>query len=269
MDDEHVVPVGGRLRDMPEVLPFDRCLEVIGASAATLADRAAAAGLDVDVPTCPRWQVADLVAHQGMVHRWAASNLRRDGQDPPSKSRILEQVPAADLLDWFDAGARELLAELRSVAADVPAMVFLNDSPAPRHFWARRQAHETTVHAVDAVAAALGRFPVAAETAVEADVALDGIDELLTGFLTRGRSKLADLAPLTLGIHPTDSDRGWTLHVAETTTALRRRTASDATFSGSAAQLYLGLWNRGDEIVCDERPDILTAWRRSSRVRWG
>ena len=42
---------------------------------------------------------------------------------------------------------------------DVEALVFLNDAPAPREFWARRQCHETTMHAVDALAASLGRPP--------------------------------------------------------------------------------------------------------------
>lgn len=35
-----------------------------------LARHATEAGPDADVPTCPRWTVRKVVAHQGMVHRW-------------------------------------------------------------------------------------------------------------------------------------------------------------------------------------------------------
>jgi len=42
----------------------------------------------------------------------------------------------------------------------------------------------------------------------------------------------------------------------------------DAVFSGAAAQLYLGLWNRSDEITTDGRPDVLDQWRSQIRVRW-
>ena len=66
--------------------------------------------------------------------------------------------------------------------------MFLADAPSPRCFWARRQCHETTIHAVDALSASLGRYPVAADASwIGTELALDGIDELLTGFLPRPR----------------------------------------------------------------------------------
>ena len=126
---------------MPEILEFDWYLEEIRRAAHTLAG--AAVALDAPVVTCPRWTVADLVAHQGMVHRWAAANLGRDDAPVPTKTEILNTVPRNVLIEWLHAGADELLSALRTVSADVQAMVFLNDAPAPRLFWARRQTHET------------------------------------------------------------------------------------------------------------------------------
>lgn len=148
--------------------------------------------------------------------------------------------------------------------------MFLNDAPPPRHFWARRQAHETTIHAVDALAAALGRLPTAAEAGIDHDVAVDGIDELVTGFFTRGRSRLAGEAPVSIAVAPTDAERGWTLAVADDRLATERvrRAAADAVLTGTAAQLYLGLWNRGDEITGSGRPGLLARWREVQRVRW-
>ncbi len=39
------------------------------------AGSAEAAGLEAAVPTTPDWDVRRLVAHQGMVHRWATGHL--------------------------------------------------------------------------------------------------------------------------------------------------------------------------------------------------
>jgi uncharacterized protein (TIGR03083 family) len=253
-----------------EPLPFDRCLDEIGTAAAALASRAATAGPDAAVVTCPGWSVGDLVAHQGMVHRWAAARLRLDETPVPSHPEFLASVPPDRLLGWLADGVRELTGTLRTVDPDVPALVFLEDAPRPAHFWARRQAHETTVHSVDALSAVLGRLPSAAEAGVELDLALDGIDELLTGFFPRGRTELAGLAPLTLAVTPGDSPRGWTVRVdgGRLTTTREHPGNADATFAGTAAQLYLGLWNRGAEITATGRPGVLESWRAGQRVTW-
>jgi uncharacterized protein (TIGR03083 family) len=254
-------------------MPFDGCLEVIAESGAELAARAGVAGLTATVPTCPGWTVADLVAHQGMVHRWAAGNLRLDETPVPDEAEILRTVPTEQLLGWFLDGVRALLGTLRAVDAEVPALVFLRDAPPPRHFWARRQAHETSVHAVDALAAALGRVPTASEAAIDPDVAVDGIDELLTGFFPRGRSKLAGgettTEPVSVAVVPTDSDRRWTFSVADgrLTTERRQRADAGTVLTGSAAQLYLGLWNRGAEISESGQP-LLDRWREVQHVTW-
>jgi uncharacterized protein (TIGR03083 family) len=251
-------------------LPFDRCLDRIGQAASALVSRAATAGLEAAVVTCPGWSVADLVAHQGMVHRWAAASLRLDETPVPSHPEFLASVPPDRLLTWFADGARELTETLGTVDPDVPAPVILQDAPRPAHFWARRQAHETTIHSVDALSAVLGRLPSAAEVGVDPDLAQDGIDELLTGFFPRGRSKLAELAPLTLAVTPSDSQRAWTVRVDDErlTTIRERRPDADATFAGTAVQLYLGLWNRGAEVTATGRPGTLEAWRAVQRVRW-
>jgi hypothetical protein len=44
--------------------------------------------------------------------------------------------------------------------------------------------------------------------------------------------------------------------------------APAAVFSGSAAQLYLSLWNRADEITASGPGDLVEQWRASVRVNW-
>ncbi len=256
---------------MPTSLPLERHLTVLDVAGATLADRAAGA-LDAPVPTCPAWDGAKLVAHQTMVHRWAAGNLTGE-PFARQQTQIHDEEP--DVVGYYRDGLAHLLATLRGVPDDVKAMVFLKDAPPPRRFWARRQAHETTIHGVDALAASLGRVPTADECAdvlpIDADLAVDGIDELVGGFLPRGRPKIGADAPFVVVVDPTDRDVAWTLRVApdRLVTELGAGGGDDAvTLSGTAVALYLGLWNRGDEFASAGPGDVLDRWRRLQRVTW-
>jgi len=204
-----------------------------------------------------------------MVHRWAAANI--SGGDPdavPNQSTIRETVE--DIETYYAEGLVGLVAALRGAPEDLKAMTFLNDAPAPRQFWARRQAHETAMHGVDAQAAALGRLPTAAETSITPAFAEDGLDELLRGFFTRGKSKLFEGNEYTVLVAPDDSERRWLLHIAERMTVASGDATddADATLSGSPIELYLALWNRGDAVRATGRPEVLAAWRRTQRVTW-
>jgi len=42
----------------------------------------------------------------------------------------------------------------------------------------------------------------------------------------------------------------------------------DATITGTAAELYLALWNRGDAVAGTGRPGVLEQWHATQRVRW-
>jgi hypothetical protein len=71
---------------MPTLLTFDQHLAALRSSAAALRAAAASAGLDAKVPTCPAWDIRQLVTHQGMVHRWAAASLRQERDHKTSES---------------------------------------------------------------------------------------------------------------------------------------------------------------------------------------
>jgi uncharacterized protein (TIGR03083 family) len=257
---------------MPTSLTLDDHLAALDAAGSQLVELAEKAGLDAPVPTCPAWTAQALLAHQAMVHRWAAAHVRGDDPDTvPNQTEIRTTV--ADLPAYYREGHEALLAALRRAPADLAALTFLNDAPPPREFWARRQAHETTVHMVDALAATLGRVPTAAEVDLDGSLAADGIDELLRGFFTRGRSRLFDGEEYAIAVEPGDVDRRWIVRVAERLTVEPEDAAVDvdriaARVTGSAAGIYLGLWNRGDEVQTSGQPDLLDRWRATQRVTW-
>lgn len=227
---------------------------------------ATSAGLEAPVPTTPDWDVRRLVAHQGLVHRWAAGNVRHEPVDPDAVEA--EGLASADPIGWLQEGADRLEHVIREAPDDLEALVFLRDAPTPKRFWARRQCHETTMHAVDALSAALGRYPKAVDTWIDRDVAVDGIDELLTGFLPRPRSQLRADEPLTIAVLPEDSEQCWLVAVSSQAPVTARGLGdedADVVLRGTAVALYLTLWNRSDEVS----DDSLQLWAEQARVTWG
>jgi MDMPI C-terminal domain len=154
--------------------------------------------------------------------------------------------------------------------------VFLADAPSPKRFWARRQCHETTIHAVDALSAALGRYPRAGDaTWIGTEVALDGIDELLTGFLPRPVSRLRSDDGRRIAVRPEAGAGGWLLELSDgppvTTRFADPAPDADVVLTGSAVSLYLTLWNRSDEAVPIDGPSGgggWDDWRDSAQVTW-
>jgi hypothetical protein len=74
-------------------------------------------------------------------------------------------------------------------------------------------------------------------------------------------------------VDPSDSDRRWVVHVAEQLSVADGEAAeapddTAATLVGTAAELYLGLWNRGDELSVSGDAGILEHWRMSSKIGW-
>ncbi|MGA8047929.1 MAG: maleylpyruvate isomerase family mycothiol-dependent enzyme [Dermatophilaceae bacterium] len=253
----------------PTLLTFEEYGAGIGAAATVLRANATSAHLDARVPTCPEWTVTDLVAHTGMVHRWCADTLRGTRSDPLDHEAAGRA--SGDLLQWFDDGATELLDALSKTPQEWEGFFFLRTADHPRDGWARRQCHETTVHAVDAISARLGRPPTAAEVWFSTELAVDGIDELLTGFVPRRSSPLRSPQPVTIEVAATDADATWCLRVSEEPTVVRRGTAEDpdARWAGPARDLYLALWNRagdgtGGAVECAE----ITAAGSGSRSLW-
>ena len=190
------------------------------------ADRA---GPAAPVPTCPGWTVRELVVHLGASHRATAAMLR--GEQP-----VPAVVPDGDPLEWLRDGTIELVEAL---------------TRDPEEFWARRACHQTTLRAVDALAAVFGRPPEAAETWIEPDLAVDGIDEVLSGFATRPTSRLHHDVPAVLLVAPDDGADWWLVRIGPGPAVTERGRgprpevpAADWVLDGSAVELYLALWDR-------------------------
>ncbi|MFJ4201025.1 maleylpyruvate isomerase family mycothiol-dependent enzyme [Streptomyces sviceus] len=242
-----------------ETAEFIRILDREGQLLATAAEQA---GPDAEVPTCPQWQVRDLLRHTGTVHRWATAFVAEELTD----FRPFADDPALDgeeLLAWFRTGHRLLVDTLDSAAPDVRCWHFL-PAPSPLAFWARRQAHETAVHRFDAEAARGGTPEEPGR-----DFAADGIDELLRGFHARAKSQVRSTEPRVLRVRTSDTDGAvWTVRLAEGPPATEPGEAGDAhcEVSGPAARLYLALWNRLPFPRVTGDGSVAGLWRERSAV---
>ncbi|MGW7643859.1 maleylpyruvate isomerase family mycothiol-dependent enzyme [Streptomyces bobili] len=248
-----------------ETIEFIRILDQEGRS---LAAAAGEAGSGAKVPTCPDWQVRDLLRHTGMVHRWATSFVA-EGRTEPHPVAGLPDLDGGELLDWFRTGHRRLVDVLASAPGDVECWHFL-PAPSPLAFWARRQAHETAVHRVDAESAR-GVAPEEIAAAFPRDFAADGIDELLCGFHARAKSKVRTEEPRVLRVRATDADADdavWTVRLSAGPPVTERGSEGDADceVSGPASLLYLSLWNRLPYPAVSGDASLARLWREKSAV---
>ncbi len=244
----------------------------VDAAVDRLAVWARSAGPDATVPTCPRWTVRELLAHQGMVHRWATAVVR--GEDPAGVDAAAleaEGRASADPVGWLLDGAAPLVDTLHSAPDDLAVMTFLKEAPPARPFWARRQCHETTVHALDALSA-LERRPLVADDVWLTDaLAVDGVDELLIGFWQRRTKGPRSESPYAAAVVVTDGP-AWALDISDGSPVIRRREPGDGipagarAVRGSARDLYLALWNRGGTV--DDPTGLLGAWRERGSISW-
>ncbi|MCX4830951.1 maleylpyruvate isomerase family mycothiol-dependent enzyme [Streptomyces sp. NBC_01016] len=233
-----------------------------------LAAAAEEAGVDAKVSTCPGWQVRDLLRHQGAVHRWATSYVAQGQLKPHGIDQHDTALDGADLLSWFREGHRQLVDTLTNARPDVDCWAFL-PAPSPLAFWARRQAHETTVHRVDAQSA-LNRATHDEPAPITPEFAVDGIDELLTGFHARGRSRVRSDVPRILRVRATDAgpDAVWTVRITQHPPAAERGVSGEAEceLTGPAARLYLALWNRLPFPDVSGDSALAALWREHSGV---
>ncbi len=244
----------------------------IATAARHLTTSARDAGTEAPVPTCPGWTVRDLLAHQGMVHRWATALVHgADVATVGGRSFEAEGLAHPDPAAWLETGAADLVRALEDAPDDLDAPTFLPGAPTSRLFWARRQCHETTVHALDALSATTGRPLTADDLWLGDTAALDGVDELLVGFWQRRKAGPRADPPATTLVEATTGER-WLVEAGPERARIRCLGADDdvpdgtPTLRGTPADLYLALWNRGGTV--EDPAGVLDGWRTTGAITW-
>lgn len=239
-----------------QIEPLLAELEVAGRR---LLSAAVAAGYGAAVPSCPGWTVTDLLCHVCRSHAWAVHTVR----GRPVDSFLAPVADLAELPATYSSGLQSLLKTLQSARDSFDTSIPF-EAPSGRQFWARRMAHETTVHRLDAeLAGDTGMFEVPAAFAA------DGIDELLRGFApTFTGIEVSGARGMT--VMPLDVNRAWTLTFSSTgfRTAEVATDRADLVVAGMSSDLYRWLWNRAPDDVVSLTGDARLAdlWHRSCAV---
>ena len=113
-------------------------------------------------------------------------------------------------------------------------------------------------------------------TPVPPPFAADGVDELLSCFVTRRSSQLRSETPASLAVCCTDADAAWLLRIDADRVTTDASPDADAigdagcSVRGPAADLYLALWNRaGPEALAVEGDrGVLGLFLGQVQVRW-
>ena len=208
------------------------------------------------VPSCPDWDADDLLWHLAEVQWfWGTVVVERlqsvDGLEAPPRP-----ATRPELVAFFERQADRLHSALSTADPSEPAYMWAADKSVG--YIARRQAHEALIHRLDA------ELTVGAVTALDADLATDGVDEALGmmfggcppwGTFTPTSTQVAvvtsdtgRVVPVVLGrFTGTDPDSGTSYDEDDiSVTAADSEASPLATVTGTAEDLDAWLWHRRD-----------------------
>ena len=212
---------------------------------------AAIAGQDMTtrVPTCPDWNVGQLIRHVGGALNWTTTVARERATGPvPDDFRDLSAFTDEDasvLGPWLESVAERLGAQLREVGPGYPLWSPVGAGGSDFH--ARRMAHEILVHRADAELA-LGREFTAVPV-----IAADAIDEWMflgsMPFLFEVDPSKRELlgAGRTVRLSATDTEAGWLIDLTGDAITWSRDTAGPdplVTLRGPVTELLLVVYRR-------------------------
>jgi uncharacterized protein (TIGR03083 family) len=212
-------------------------VDAIRRDGAAFTDAARAAGPDAPVTTCGDWTIADLCAHVGRLHRWAAEIVSTRPADPVSYWKAIEAPSGAAIIEWFAQGYGPFADALAAADPAEPAWSWTDARTVG--FWSRRQANELAVHRWDAQAAAGRPMPIERAHAVDA---LQEVFDILAfrpgGPPTGGHGE-------TIHLHCTDGEGEWLIRLdAGGVTVVNEHAKGDVAARGSASDLLLVMWGR-------------------------
>jgi uncharacterized protein (TIGR03083 family) len=229
-------------------------LDCLRADSARLAE-VAQLGLTAVVPPCPGWTVESVVRHTATVYLHKVEILRLGRLPDPWPPDLAAREPLA----LYDEARAALLNALDQAGISLETWTF-TPSDMTSGFWYRRMALETAVHRVDAE---LAHDVV---TPIDRDLALDGIDEVLTLMLGGPWWSERDTSsPVDAAVRVTADGNSWTTRADATSATVTRDTDADvaAEIYGDPSDVLLWLWGRRESTAVQTAgsPEAVQAFR--------
>jgi uncharacterized protein (TIGR03083 family) len=217
---------------------YATCLAQVRADGLRIGSRARQPGaLGAEVPDCPGWTLADLMGHLGRIYRFVLAALAT-GQAPVDGGYQQVAPRGVQPIDWFDSGHRSLLAQLEGTSPDAATWTWW---PADQSvaFWARRMCHETLVHRLDADGA------LEFHAGVTPELALDGVDEVLTRFVARPELSKTRATGVPVSVDVVSGGHHWRIVVDQNVVTVGAGEGrADAEITGAPLDLLRWSWGR-------------------------
>ncbi|MBP2473736.1 hypothetical protein JOF53_002608 [Crossiella equi] len=202
-----------------------------------LAACAAGADLGSAVPAWPRRTLGEAVRAAALGYRLAVSWIRTGA--PP----LVVGEPPGTPVEQVRTGLAVLVGELAAHDAYAPCPTWW-PADTSYGFWRRRLAHESTLHRVDAQAAAGAPL-----LEVAPEFAVDGVDEALLLWLGYRLGRLGITGPRRATVGVRCGGHAWLVHTGPEGTVAERVSATEAAgadglVTGDPMAVYLWLWGR-------------------------
>jgi uncharacterized protein (TIGR03083 family) len=219
---------------------------------------AASLGCDPDVPPCEGWTMKDLVDHVARIYLYVAHMVSNRLTEPPDSR---PDLPDGDTVEVFADALDAVVAALQEADAATPVWNWSDVSANEALFWARRMAHETSVHRFDAQTAHGVMQPI------DAELAGDGMDEMIDVLAPRIYTR-DDIDNGPTGTITLQSADGGVWHISLEPSGLTRLEVlaePDVTVHGTTSALLLASYSRMPwtslEVTGDT--ELLTAWTKA------
>ncbi len=231
------------------------------------------------VPSCPDWSADDLLWHLTEVHAFWAAVLGQGVLTDEEVEAVEAQAPARpddrdSAVRLYEASTAALLEQLRRRDDEEPAYFWL-DTAQTVGSTRRMQAHEATMHRIDAELAA-GTDPSPADPGLAADGVAHMVEVMWAWWGTRPGFTFVPQSG-AVQLVATDTGGPWTLQPGRWRGTGRSGRSYDepgvvlagdaaeavAEVSGTADQLYRWLWCRGPEPTTSGDPEALAALREA------
>ncbi|MGI9642782.1 MAG: maleylpyruvate isomerase family mycothiol-dependent enzyme [Acidimicrobiia bacterium] len=246
----------------------------IADDAAALADAAEDRG-PVAVPSCPGWDVSELLAHVGgFFAGWYLYNLTHDPASGDLMAAASSAPPMpelhADRVRYFREGATAFAAAADD--ADLDATVWAFGSTAPARYWIHRAASEVAVHRWD-VEDGLGRsyrLPTSRAT-MSFHETVCGLWPEIPWLMAQFQPDVAmELPTESLGLTATDGDASWLARPERGGIEVRpvAEPTGDVQVVGTAHDLVMWLWGRGvdGDVAIEGNRELARAWNMTDRA---
>ena len=213
--------------------------------------------LDLPVPTCPEWQLRDLVEHLGDVFLFWRAQLEASSPEAPAEPPQRGLPVGGDHMSGFEGASKALEVALSKRDQADPCWNW-SGADLRAHWVARRMALEAAVHRYDS------ELAIEAPTPIDRGLAIDGLEEWISVHLATdvSESPEASLGGV-LCLACADDLAAWTVEIASGRLRWREgRGPADAVLVGAASDLYLYCWNRRslDSLELTGSREVALAW---------